>query len=152
MAEKGTKREMLNQVTEEPIRVRYGETDQMGHAYYGNYLLWFEQARGGWCRDRGFTYKSLEEMGYKLPVVEVHARYKDSVRYDDLIVVRIKLTAIKGSAMRFEYEVFNTASGKIATEGYTWHVLMGEDGKAVSVPPNIREMLERDPALFETIR
>ena len=27
--------------TEERIRVRYGETDQMGHAYYGNYFLWF---------------------------------------------------------------------------------------------------------------
>lgn len=28
-----------------PIRVRYGETDQMGHAYYASYLFWFEVAR-----------------------------------------------------------------------------------------------------------
>jgi acyl-CoA thioester hydrolase len=148
----GTKKGMLNQVTEEPVRVRYGETDQMGHAYYGNYLLWFEQARGGWCRDRGFTYKSLEEMGYKLPVVEVHARYKDSVKYDDLIIVRIKLTEIKRSALRFDYEVLNTESGKVATQGYTWHVLIGPEGKAVSVPPHVLELLLRDPALFEAIR
>ena len=59
--------------TEELIRVRYGETDQMGHAYYANYFLWFEQARGAWCRDRGFTYKGLEEQGVMLPVVEAHA-------------------------------------------------------------------------------
>lgn len=147
----GTNKKMLNQVTEEPIRVRYGETDQMGHAYYGSYLLWFEQARGGWCRDRGFTYKSLEEMGYKLPVVEVHARFRDSVKYDDLIIVRIRLTEIKRSAMRFDYEVFNTVSGKVSTEGYTWHVLMGEQGKAVSVPLDVRALLERDPTQFDTI-
>ena len=24
------------------LRVRYAETDQMGHAYYANYLTWFE--------------------------------------------------------------------------------------------------------------
>ena len=32
----------------EPIRVIYGDTDQMGIAYYANYLFWFEQARGAW--------------------------------------------------------------------------------------------------------
>jgi acyl-CoA thioester hydrolase len=137
---------MLNHATEEPIRVRYGETDQMGHAYYGSYLLWFEQARGAWCRARGFTYKGLEEMGYKLPVIEVHARYKGEVKYDDLIVVRIKLTEIKRSAMRFEYEVFNTEIGKVVTEGYTWHVLLGAEPKAISVPPAVLEMLRREPA------
>src|SRR5205085_9661285 len=67
---------MLKTVTEEQIRVRYGETDQMGHAYYANYLYWFEQARGAWCRDRGFNYTDLEAIGYMLPVVEVYARYK----------------------------------------------------------------------------
>jgi acyl-CoA thioester hydrolase len=137
---------MLNHVTEEPIRVRYGETDQMGHAYYGNYLLWFEQARGAWCRARDFTYKGLEEMGYKLPVVEVYARYKGEVKYDDLIIVRIRMTEIKRSAMRFDYEVFNTENGKVVTTGYTWHVLMGAEPKAISVPPAIMEMLQREPA------
>src|ERR1035437_5638906 len=144
---KGTKKGMLNQVTEERIRVRYGETDQMGHAYYGSYLLWFEQARGAWCRDRGFTYKGLEEMGYKLPVVEVHARYKDAVRYDDLIVVRINLTEIKRSAMRFDYEVLNTESGKVTTAGYTWHVLMGAEAKVIFVPSEALALLGRDPLL-----
>ena len=27
------------------LRVRYGETDAMGVAYYANYLTWFEVAR-----------------------------------------------------------------------------------------------------------
>ncbi len=130
-------------MTHERIRVRYGETDQMGHAYYANYLYWFEQARGAWCRDRGFTYKQLEAMGYMLPVVEVQARYKGEVKYDDWIRVQVEVTEIKRSSMRFDYVITNESTGKVTTEGYSWHVLMGSARKAISIPPEIREMLER---------
>ena len=140
----------MRDFTEERIRVRYGETDQMGHAYYANYLYWFEQARGAWCRDRGFTYKSLEEGGFMLPVVEAHVRYKGEVKYDDTITVKIRLAEVKRAAMRFEYEIYN--HGKLATEGHTWHVLMGSERKAVTIPPSLREMLDRDPDAFETLR
>lgn len=133
-------------VTEERIRVRYGETDQMGHAYYANYLYWFEQARGTWCRARGFSYKTLEEDGYFLPVVEAYARYKGEVKYDDVITVRVQVTEIKRAAIKFEYEVVNESTGKVTTEGHTWHVLMGRERKAISIPPDIREMLDREPA------
>jgi acyl-CoA thioester hydrolase len=143
---------MLHTVTEERIRVRYGETDQMGHAYYANYLYWFEQARGAWCRDRGFTYKSLEERGVFLPVVEAHLRYRGEVKYDDWIVVRIHVSEVKRAAMRFEYEVFNESNGKVVTEGYTWHVVMNpETRSAMSIPAFMREMLERDPESFERV-
>jgi acyl-CoA thioester hydrolase len=139
-------------ITEERIRVRYGDTDQMGHAYYANYLYWFEQARGGWCRDRGFTYKSLEEQGVFLPVVEAHLRYKGEVKYDDWIVIRIWLAEAKRSAMKFEYEVLNETTDKVTTEGYTWHVVMnGETRKATSMPPFMRELIERNPADHERL-
>lgn len=137
--------------TIERIRVRYGETDQMGHAYYGNYFLWFEQSRGAWCRDRGFTYKSLEERGIKLPCVEAHARYRDEVKYDDWVQVRVWLSEIRRASIRFDYEVVNESTGKLATEGYTWHVVMGEERKAITIPGFMREMLERDPANFERL-
>lgn len=142
----------MSAVTEERIRVRYGETDQMGHAYYANYLFWFEQARGAWCRDRGFTYKGLEEQGLLLPVVEAHLRYKGEVKYDDWIVVRIWLAETKRSSMRFEYQIVNETTGKVTTEGHTWHVVMsGELRKAISIPPSMKALLERDPAEFPRI-
>lgn len=142
---------MQGVVTTETIRVRYGETDQMGHAYYGNYLLWFEQARGAWCRDRGFTYKQLEEMGYKLPVVEVWARYRGEVKYDDLIEIRIHLSEIKRAAIQFTYEVFNLETNTAVTAGYTWHVFVGGEMKAIGIPPEARALLDRDPDQFERI-
>lgn len=141
----------MRTVTEERVRVRYGETDQMGHAYYANYLYWFEQARGAWCRDRGFTYKDLEEKGYFLPVVEVHVRYRGEVKYDDWICIRVSLPEIRRASIRFEYQVFNETLGKVVTEGYTWHVLMGTARKAISIPGEVRDWLDRDPDLFERL-
>src|ERR1700743_3254199 len=46
---------------ETTVRVRYGETDQMGVVYYGNYLTWFEVGRVEYLRDRGMTYKEMEQ-------------------------------------------------------------------------------------------
>jgi acyl-CoA thioester hydrolase len=125
----------------ERIRVRYGETDQMGHAYYANYLYWFEQARGAWCRAHGFTYKSLEERGFKLPVVEVWARYRGEVKYDDDILVRVWLAELKRASLRFEYEVVQEASGAVVTHGYTWHVLVGPEMRATTIPEDVRVLL-----------
>lgn len=137
--------------TTERIRVRYGDTDQMGHAYYANYLYWFEQARGAWCRDRGFTYKSLEEMGFMLPVVEAHARYKGEVKYDDWITVHVHVAEIKRSSIQFIYRITNDTTGKITTEGHSWHVLMGEERKAITIPPQVRSLLERDPKDYDRL-
>lgn len=131
--------------TEERIQVRYGETDQMGHAYYANYLFWFEQSRGAWCRDRGFTYKQMEAEGYFLPVVEAHVRYKGEVLYDDWIVVRVRLTSLKRSMLRFEYEVINETTGKVTTEGYTTHLLVSKEHKTVPIPDHLREQMARKP-------
>lgn len=136
---------MQPEATVERIRVRYGETDQMGHAYYGHYALWFEQARAAWCRARGFTYKELEQMGYMLPCVELHIKYRDEIRYDDVIEVHIKVTEIRRAAIKFEYEILNTETGKLCTVGLTWHVMMGGHRKAVTIPPEVRALLERPP-------
>jgi acyl-CoA thioester hydrolase len=141
----------MNAVTSERILVRYGDTDQMGHAYYANYLYWFEQARGAWCRDRGFTYKSLEEQGIFLPVVEAHVRYRGEVKYDDWIEVRIWLEEVRRASIRFAYEIVNETSGKSVTEGYTWHVVMGGQRKAMSIPPEMEELLRRNPDEFERV-
>ena len=138
-------------VSEERIRVRYGETDQMGHAYYANYFFWFEQARGRWCRDRGFSYKQMEAMGYKLPVVEAHINYVGEVLYDDWIVVRVWLSEMKRASMRFDYEVVNEASGNVTTRGYSWHVLIGSERRAITMPEAIKELLKRNPANFQPL-
>lgn len=137
---------MSAEATIEVIRVRYGETDQMGHAYYANYLYWFEQARGAWCRARGFNYSDVEKLGILMPVVEVHARYRGEVHYDDLIEVKVWAGEIKRAAIKFEYEIRVQGREGVVTEGYSWHVFMSpETRKAITLPSEIREWMTRSP-------
>jgi acyl-CoA thioester hydrolase len=142
---------MLDVKTLERIRVRYGETDQMGHAYYANYLFWFEQARGAWCRDRGFTYKSLEAEGIFLPVVEVHVNYRGEIKYDEWITVEVWVSELRRAAIRFDYRILNEETGKVTTEGYTWHVVMGSERKAISISESMKLLLGRNPSDFDSV-
>ncbi len=69
--------------------MRYAETDQMGVAYYANYLVWMEVGRVEYCRSVGFRYRDMEtEDGVLLAVVEAHCRYLHPARYDDEIIIR----------------------------------------------------------------
>lgn len=57
------------------VRIRYAETDQMDIVYYGNYAQYFEVGRAESIRELGFTYKNMEEMGIRMPVVEMEAKF-----------------------------------------------------------------------------
>ena len=48
------------------LRVRYGDTDQMGFAYYANYLRWFEIGRAELMRSLGKSYRDVEADGMLL--------------------------------------------------------------------------------------
>ena len=84
----------LTKPDEIQFRVRYGETDQMGVVYHGNYAQYFEMGRTEWLRKMGFSYKQMEKEGIMLPVINLSINYKKSAFYDDLIKVKTKL--VKG--------------------------------------------------------
>lgn len=89
------------------IRVRYGETDQMGVVYYGNYAQYLEQGRTEWLRELGFSYRWMEENNIRLPVTELHINYRLPARYDDVITVITTLQKIPTVKIEFYYEIFN---------------------------------------------
>lgn len=101
------------------IRVRYGETDQMGYLYYGFYALYYEVGRAEAIRQLGFTYKELEEMGIMMPVVELNAKYIRPALYDNLITVKTSLRELpEGSKIKFHSELYNE-EGQILNVGVT---------------------------------
>ncbi len=128
-------------LTHERIRVRYAETDMMGHVYYANYLVWFEQARATMFREAGRPYGEIEAAGFKLPVVEAWCKYRGEAKYDEEIEVRAWVSEVKRASMKVSYEVINLTRGGVITEGFTWHVVVNRDFKVVSIPPVISELL-----------
>lgn len=101
-------------IDEIQIRVRYGETDQMGVVYHGNYALYLEMGRIEWLRKLGISYKSMEENGVMLPVVSLNINYKKSAVYDDVINVKTQLKNMPTAKIEFGYEITN-AQGDILT-------------------------------------
>ena len=100
---------------ETQIRVRYGETDQMGVVYHANYASYFEVGRTEWLRQYGITYKSMEENGIMLPVVSLSIKYKNSARYDDLLTLKTSLKKTPMASIEFDYELLNDKSELLAT-------------------------------------
>ena len=93
------------QVVETTLRVRYAETDQMGVVYYANFLVWFEVARGAFCRAREINYSQMEQEGLGLPLLEAHCRYLRPARYDEEITLRTWVAECRRSLLKMQYEV-----------------------------------------------
>ena len=90
------------------LRVRYGETDQMGYAYYGVYAQYYEVGRVEAMRVLGFSYKDVEARGILMPVTEYCVNYKKPAYYDDEITIVTVLKELpKGARIIFEYECYN---------------------------------------------
>ena len=118
------------------IRVRYGETDQMGYVYYGNYAQYFEVGRVEWLRSLGISYRSLEESGVMLPVIEAHCRYVLPAHYDDLLDITGRISSGKGTRIRIDYEV--NRDNDLLVEGYTVHACLNKSGRPTRLPEEFR--------------
>ena len=100
------------------VRIRYGETDQMGVVHHGNYALYLEMGRTEWLREFGISYNEMEKMGIMLPVISMALNFKKSAVYDDLIKVKTKLKKTPSVKIEFEYEISNE-SDEILVEANT---------------------------------
>ncbi len=126
------------------IRVRYGETDQMGVVYYGNYALYIEQGRTEWLRAMGISYKWMEAHGIMLPVVHFSIDYKASAYYDDWITVETDLAKTPNVKIEFEYKIFNEEN-KLLAKARTILVFIDKStGKIVKAPDYLLEKLKEE--------
>ncbi len=105
-------------IKETKIRVRYGETDQMGYVYYGNYPLYYEVGRVEALREIGIVYKDMErEYNVMMPVMSMEVKYLRPAKYDDLLTIRTSLKEMPVRDIIFHFEIFNEES-KLLNAGH----------------------------------
>ena len=119
---------------ETSIRVRYGETDQMGYVYYGNYPLYYEVGRTEMLRSVGLTYRSMEEEGILMPVISMNVKYIEPARYDDLLRIRIIIKELPTAKIHFFYEIYNEQD-KLLNTGETILVFVDAKTRRPRRPP-----------------
>jgi acyl-CoA thioester hydrolase len=104
---------------EHPLRVRYGETDQMGVVYHANYLVYMEEGRTRWMEARGCSYAELERQGWALVVRKAELRFRAPARYDEELLVRTAVERVGGASVRFVYEIVRRSDRALLAEGMT---------------------------------
>jgi acyl-CoA thioester hydrolase len=128
------------------VRVRYGETDQMGYMYYGNYAEFYEVGRVEMLRSLGLTYSGMEQSGIMMPVLEMHCKYLKPALYDEEITIRVIMNKMPGIRIHFKYELFNEKDELINT-GETLLVFVNMKTNRPCLPP--QDFLNKLRPFFE---
>jgi acyl-CoA thioester hydrolase len=121
------------------VTVRYAETDMMGIVYHANYLPWFEVGRTTLLKEIGVPYKKLEEDGFRLPVLEVEAKYLRPALYDDTLEIVTTLRERPLLRIYLEYEV--RRGNEVLATGKTVHAFVDREGKPVRPPAWAAELI-----------
>lgn len=125
---------METDVVETDFPVRYAETDAMGVVHHASYLIFFEEGRSQFMRDKGKDYAALEARGFRLPVTEAGLRYVGSLRYGDRVKIRTWIEENKSRRISFAYEVVDLASGNLLVSGFTRHIWTDAQGNVTRMP------------------
>jgi len=133
-------------IFETKIQVRYAETDQMGYVYYGNYATYYEVGRVEMLRSLGASYKSLEDTGIMLPVLEMQTRFIKPARYDEELTVKVYMKEIPAVRIRFEYELFGE-DGELINTGNTTLAFIDKNRYKPCKPP--QDFIDRLLPYFE---
>ncbi|MDP6138710.1 MAG: thioesterase family protein [Candidatus Woesearchaeota archaeon] len=124
-------------------RIYYADTDHEGVVYYANYLRWFEMGRTEILRRYGFDYSDIEKRDLIVPVVEVKCIYKQSAKYNDVIIIKTTIENIGNSSIKFHYEIIRKNDNKLLAEGYTVNVFVNtKTMKSTKIPEELRKSLE----------
>lgn len=131
---------MLNSIIS--IRVRYGETDQMGVVYHGNYATYCEIARVEFFRELGIPYKKMEEQGIMLPVTELNLKFHQPAYYDELLTIRTTLREVpRGVRITFNYEIYNESEILLTTGFSILAFIDAKTRKPIRCPSTIIKQL-----------
>jgi len=123
------------------VRVRYSETDQMSVVYHGNYVPYFELGRVEWLRNKGISYKSLEESGIALPIVSMTINYKKPARYDDLLTVVTKFKSQSSVKVEFDCEIWSEEKELLTTAHFILVFVNIKTSKPVFPPDYILDIM-----------
>lgn len=111
------------------LKVRYGETDQMGVVYHANYPVWFHEARDVLFSEIGVDLVRAERDGYRFPLIELHCRYLYPARYGDEIDIHVRWLPELVARMRFQFEARNRRTARLLSVGTSVSVVTDRQGR-----------------------
>ena len=113
----------------------------MGIVHHTAYAVWMEEGRSHWLRAHGTSFTEFEKQGLSLAVSELHIRYSQPARYDQLVTIRCRIDEVRSRKVTFAYEVVDPETGLILARGYSKHICIDRQGNVAKIPDTWRHFL-----------
>lgn len=123
-----------------PLRIYYEDTDAAGIVYYANWLRFLERGRTELLRVLGHEHSALKaERGLNWVVRRCTIDYLKPARLDETIEVRTSCGELRGASLDMIQEA--TRGTDVLVRAELMVACMGEGGRPVRLPPQVREAL-----------
>jgi len=129
-------RVMRRGFVETTARVRWGECDGQGHAYYGSYVPWIDLGREAFALAVGVDY-----WNYTITTTELHVRFHVPAKYLDDLVIRT-WAATPTARLDCYYEIYRQPGNQLVAEARSSHALVGRDGLHMRAPQHFHDKFE----------
>ena len=124
------------------ITIPFHDVDAMGVVWHGHYLRYMEIAREALLGQFNYGYRQMKDSGYLWPVVDARVKYRAPLTFEQRIRVRASIEEYE-NRLRIGYRIFDDASGKNTTSGYTIQVAVEQHTQALCFvsPPILLQRL-----------
>ena len=126
------------------LTVRYAETDQMAIVHHSNYPVWYEAGRTDFIKAMGMSYSEIEANGILFPLLELHCKYIQAARYEDVVIIETSLTKLTMVKAEFSYKVYRESDGMLLNTGSTVHGMVTKELRPMNMKkeqPEIYQMM-----------
>lgn len=129
------------------FRVSYVDTDKMGIVHNSNYFRYFEMGRIELMRHLGVSYKTMEDEGVMMPLIEQYAKYLRPAYFDEELIIRTSLEEIPSVKIKFDYKVLRKKDDEeeVICQGYNLLAFINENTRRPHQCPEwIKEKLKEN--------
>ena len=126
------------------IEIHFYDVDSINMVWHGNYVKYLEVGREAFGKKFGIGYMDIYNLGYVTPIVDLQIRYKNSVKFDETLIVETTYVPSKSAKLIFDYVIYKKSDKTVVAEASTTQLFMTREGEfEVSTPDFYREWKNR---------
>ena len=129
-----------------PIRVRFADTDQQGHVFFGNYFTFMDEALMAYIDALGFSWAQLSAKGLGIYYVDSGCQFKGPAFFGGQLNVHAAIAGLGNSSMTAEMTIVRPRDGQVVASGYIKGVLVDT---ATEKSPRIPDALRTAVAVYQ---
>lgn len=122
-----------------PIKIRYCETDMLGHVNNVSYFMYYEQGRIEYFENLGLTDELFSEKAVSV-VADLECQYIAQMYLKDPLTLHVKVAEMGRSSMDVQYAI--VVNGELKAAGRGAIVLIDtKSGKSKPIPEEARKII-----------